>query len=103
MMITGHPGDILFQSGLRQPERWSNDPSVTDRVTDGMATTWHSIMANTASIISRVTDRPVQTGHACCHLRYLVMRPIVATSSSTLCRCSTTSPDEKAPATQCDT
>jgi hypothetical protein len=35
--------------------------------------------------------------------RYLVMRPIVSTSSSTLCRCSTGSPETKAPATQCDT
>jgi len=33
----------------------------------------------------------------------VVIPPIVATSSSTLCRCSTASPEAKASATQCDT
>src|SRR5262249_32637772 len=34
---------------------------------------------------------------------YRVIRPIVATSPSTLGRCSTGSPEANAPATQCDT
>lgn len=37
------------------------------------------------------------------HRGYFVILPIVAISSSTLCRCSTTSPDANASATQWDT
>lgn len=48
-------------------------------------------------------DQPEYVPHTTRYCAYLVIRPIVAISSSTLCLCSITSPEASAPATQCDT
>lgn len=77
--------------------------SESDRPDTGPATAWPTNRANA----SRTESPARMLRHLWCQaafiLIHLVIRPTVSINSSTFCRCSTTSPEANAPATQWET